>query len=98
MRDQCRITDKRKKVVGNIGEYRMRLQKFIRQAVNREGVLGYVPFRIEIAVKRLPGGKSIDQLDASDFDQPVALIGVKAGGLRVEHDFAHRPCSCLRSL
>jgi hypothetical protein len=37
----------------------------------------------------LTGEKSIDELDAPDLDQPVALVGVEASGLSIEHDFAH---------
>ena len=52
--------------------------------------LRHVAFRIEVAVERPAGRKAVDQLDAADLDQPVALDGVEAGGFGVEHDLAHR--------
>ncbi len=54
-----------------------------------EGALGHVALGIHVAMEVLSGRKAVEQLDAADLDQPVALQGVEAGGFRVEHDLAH---------
>ncbi len=54
-----------------------------------ERAVRHVAFRIEIAVEAVAGRKPVDQLDAADLDQPVALIGIEPGGFGVEHDLAH---------
>jgi hypothetical protein len=40
-------------------------------------------------VKRRAAWDAIDQLDTSNLDNPMTLIGIEAGGFRVEDDFAH---------
>jgi hypothetical protein len=57
--------------------------------VNLESRFRHVALRIEVAMKHFAGGKAIEQLDAADLDQPIALERIEAGGLGIEHDFAH---------
>jgi hypothetical protein len=33
--------------------------------------------------------EAIEELDAANFDHPMSLVRVEAGGLSVEHDLAH---------
>ena len=40
-------------------------------------------------MERLAGGETIDQFDAADLDHPIALNGIKPGGLGIENDLAH---------
>ena len=54
-----------------------------------EGFRRHVPFGIEIAMKGLPGRHAVEDLDAADFDQPIAAQRIKAGGFGIENDFAH---------
>ena len=54
-----------------------------------KGRLRHVAFRIEVAVKRLAGREAVDELDAADLDQPIALKGIEPGGFGIEHDLAH---------
>ena len=49
----------------------------------------HVAFRIEVAMKGLAGREAIDEFDAADLDQTIALEGIKPGGLGVENDLAH---------
>ena len=43
-------------------------------------------------VERPPGRQQVVDLDAADLNQPVAGLGVEAGGFGVEDDFAsHDP-------
>ena len=65
------------------------LRNSIAQAVNLERRFRHVAFRIEVAVKRLAGRKAVDQLDAADLDQAIALEGIKPGGFGIENDLAH---------
>ena len=57
--------------------------------MHREGFRRHGPFGIEIAVKGLPGRHAVENLDAADFDQPIAAQRIKAGGFGIENDFAH---------
>jgi hypothetical protein len=40
-------------------------------------------------MERLAGREPVEEFDAADFDDPIALDGIEAGGLGVEHDLAH---------
>jgi hypothetical protein len=40
-------------------------------------------------MKCLAGRHAIEDLDAADFDQPIAAQGIEAGGFGIENDFAH---------
>jgi hypothetical protein len=64
--------------------------------MDREGFLGNVAFRIDVAVEMLTAGDAVDELDAADLDQPMPLIRVEAGGLgvlRSESASSLRHCS-----
>ena len=43
---------------------------------------------LDEAVKGPPGRQQILDFDAAHFDQPVARLGIEAGGFSVENDFA----------
>jgi hypothetical protein len=47
----------------------------------------HLAFGIEIGLVRAAGGKMIDQLDAADFDDAVAVGRIEPGGLGIENDF-----------
>src|SRR5690606_7785252 len=47
-----------------------------------------IPLRIEVAVEMAAGRPPLDQLDAADLDDPVALGDLQARGLGVEDDLA----------
>ena len=42
-------------------------------------------------MKRLAGRELIDQNDASDLDQSIALEGIEARRFGVEYDLSHGP-------
>ncbi len=73
----------------HLGKARIVFQELGRQAVDREGLGRHVALGIEVAVEGLSGREAVEQLDAADLDQPMALIGVEAGGLGIEDDLAH---------
>src|SRR5471032_3593179 len=62
-----------------------------------EGLGRHGALRIEMPMKRLPGGHAIENLDTADFNQPIATQGIKAGGFGIENDFAHERVTARRS-
>jgi hypothetical protein len=58
--------------------------------MHRECFRRHVALWIEMPVKGLAGRHAIEDLDAADFNQPIAAQRIKAGGFSIENDFAHR--------
>jgi hypothetical protein len=54
----------------------------------------HVALGIEVAVKRPPGREAVDELDATDLDQPIALQRIESGRFGIEDDLAHRRSAC----
>ena len=71
------------------GEQRLVGEELAGKAVHGEGFLRHVALGIDVAVKGLPGRHAVEDLDAADFDQPVAAQRIEAGGFGIENDFAH---------
>jgi len=40
-------------------------------------------------MKALPGRHAVEDLDAADFNQPIAAERIKAGSFCIENNFAH---------
>src|ERR1700757_3398390 len=57
--------------------------------MDRDCLRRRLALRIDVAVQALPGRNAIDELDAADLHQAMALEGIKPCRLGVEHDFAH---------
>ena len=55
-----------------------------------EGFRRHVALGIEMPMKGLAGRHPVQNLDAADFNQPVAAQRVEAGGFGIENDFAHQ--------
>jgi hypothetical protein len=64
-------------------------QELIADAVHSHRPLFAGALRIEIVMEVIIGGTAIEQLEAADFDYPVAQFGVQPGGLRIKNDLAH---------
>src|SRR5207245_341913 len=62
-----------------------------RKAMHGKGFCRHIALGIEVAVKDLPRRHAVENLDAADFDQPVASQRIEAGGFGVENDFTHKP-------
>src|SRR5580658_617822 len=73
VRDKLRIAEKRHQFFSLLRKQRFVFQEIDRQAMNPKRGLRHVPFRIEIEMECLAGRKPIDELDAADFDQTIAL-------------------------
>src|SRR3984885_8657750 len=90
MDDERRIGEKGDEIVCRLGKKNLVLEKVLAQAMNGEGFRRHAAFRIEIAMERLARRDAVDELDAADLDQAVAVERIEACGFRVEHDFAHK--------
>ena len=75
-------------VVGQLGKTRLVAQELGGQAVHFEGLVGDVALGVQMAVPDASRGDAVDQLDAADLDDPVAVERVEPGGLGVEDDLA----------
>ncbi len=64
-------------------------QELGRQAVHGERFRRHVAFGIDVDVKGLARRHAVEDLDAADFDQPVAAQRIEASGFGIENDFAH---------
>ncbi len=81
--------DEGQELLGDRREERLALQHLGGDAVDRDGLRRDVALGIDGVVEDAAGGHVIDELDAGDLDQPMPRIGIEAGGLGIENDFAH---------
>ena len=81
-----RVADKGKKVVGNFGKPLVSFQKFGGKSVHRKCLGGHVALGIDIGVESRPGRYPVEQLDAAQLDQPMALRRIEAGCLLTVSD------------
>ena len=75
-------------VVGKLGETRLVAQKLGGEAVHLEGLVGNFAFGVQMAMPHPPGRDAVDQLDAADLDDFVAVERVESGRLGIEDDLA----------
>ena len=86
--DQLGIADEGQELVGDILEERLVLQELGGQAVHGHRVTMDIALGIEVAMELAARGNTVDDLDAAELDQPVAVDGVEPRRLRVEDDLA----------
>src|SRR5689334_11844603 len=94
MGDERRIADEREQVLHDIGELAVLCEKLAGEAVHAHNLLRHAALGIDVGVKFAAGALEIDEFDAADFDDAVALARLRvvrksAGGLRIENDLAH---------
>src|SRR5690606_4668482 len=65
-------------------------QEFVADAVHLERVLVAVALGVHIEMQVVAGELAVEQLDATDLDDAVAVVGREARGFRVEDDLAHQ--------
>ena len=87
--DERCVAEKSNQIVGHFGEEGFILEELLAQAVNGERFRRHAALRIEIGVECLSGRYAIDQLDAADLHQTVAVQRIETGGLGIEHNLAH---------
>jgi hypothetical protein len=57
--------------------------------MHRKSFLRHVAFGIDVAVKCLAGGHAIEDLNAADFNKPIASQRIETGGFGIQNDFTH---------
>ena len=88
--DERPLADEVQQLVGHRAEHRMAREKRVLEPMHQKRFRRHHPLGIYITVKDAAGRQMIHKLDAGDFDDAVAGIGVKARRFGVEHDLAHR--------
>jgi hypothetical protein len=86
---QRRVADEREKLIDHVTEQRFVGEEFGRQPVNLKCLLRHRTFGIDVTMEDLTGRHAVEDLDAADFDQPIAAQRVKPCGFRIENDFTH---------
>ena len=72
---QRRVADENQEIVDDVGKARLVLQERRRQPVDGEGFRRHLALRVEIAVEGRAGRDPVEQLDAAELDQAMALVG-----------------------
>jgi hypothetical protein len=81
--------DKREELVDDDAKRRLAGEEFRGYSVNRERILRHLAAGIDISMKFPTGRDMVNQLDAGDFDDTMALLGVETRGFGIEYDLAH---------
>ena len=88
---QHRAFDEGQHVVGKLGEARLVAQELGGQPVHLEGLVGHLALGVHVAMPHPARRDAVDQLDAADLDDAVAVERVEPRGLGIEHDLAQMP-------
>ena len=89
MRNQRAVTQKIEQVFDRVLEIGFVRQESIAEAMHLFGNAGHCHARIEISVIAIACLDAIDEFDAPDLDDPVALFRVEAGGFGIKDNFTH---------
>ena len=89
MDDQLRALNKIQQALRDVGELRLARQLLVGNPVHlhRPGI--NLALRVEVLLIAIVARPPADQLDAADFNDPVALGRFEAGGFRIENYLAH---------
>src|SRR5690606_5428442 len=87
--DELGAADELEELRGDVGEARLVGQELGGQPVHRQRFGIAVAVGIQVNVQVVAGDGAVDDLDAADFDDAVALRGVQSGGFGIEDDLAH---------
>jgi hypothetical protein len=85
MDDQLRALDEFEELIGHFSETRLAHQEFVGDAVDADGAFITLAIRLQVNVEMPPREASSDQLDTTDFDNPVAIGHRHAGGFGIEY-------------
>src|SRR5690625_7168725 len=94
MNDQLCATHKVEKFIRHFHEPRFIPQEFIGDAMHRDGTFIYFSVWLQITVKMVVGGPTVNQLHAADVDDSVTLTRFKSGCFRIQHNLSHCEPSC----
>ena len=98
MHHQDRALDEGEHVVGELGEARLVEQELGGEPVHLEGLVGNIALGVQMAMPNPPRRDAIDQLDAADLDDAMAVERVEPRRFRIEHDFAQKASPLSPSL
>jgi hypothetical protein len=86
--DDRRVADEVQKVLVDflVAELRLAAQERGRQPVHLLGLRRHVALGVDIHVEAAPGGQVVLDLQAGQFDQLVAEVGLEACGFGIEND------------
>src|SRR5689334_3775192 len=86
------IADKGQKIIDDINKALMPFQEIARKTVHRKRLSRNVAFGVDVGVKGRAAWYPVDQLDAPELDESVALGGIEACCFGVENNFTHALC------
>ena len=89
MRNELGVAEKGDELFHFVGEQRLILEEFAGQGVNLKCGFRHVAFGIEVTMESLAGRETIDEFDAADLDQAIALGRIEPCCLGIENDLAH---------
>ena len=87
---QFRTIDELEELLDHIREFRLVGEELHRQSGHFLRARLELAFGVEVSLEGAPGRASFDQLDAADFDDPVALVPGQAGGFGIQYDLSHQ--------
>src|SRR5699024_3627792 len=87
--DQLGTVDETEKFLDHIDEMRLVEQEVVTDAGDFARALVNGSVRIEIRMKVATARTSLDQLDRTDFDDPVPLARLQTGGFGIQHNLTH---------
>ena len=90
MDHQFGVADEGDEIVSDGGEDRLFRKSLGGKAMNLERLGRHVAFGVDILMIDPARRHVVHQLDAADFHDPVAVMRVETGRLRVHHDLTHR--------
>jgi hypothetical protein len=83
------VANEGKKIVNDVDKPPVAFQKVGGKAMDRKCLGGHVALGIDVGVERRPGWYPVEQLNAAQFNDPMALGGIEACRFGVEDDFTH---------
>ncbi len=75
--DEFGVADEIQELGMNLRKRRFLRELFARQAMHLQGALVDVAIRIQVAVKGAPGQAAIEELDAANFDDAMAVVRLR---------------------
>ncbi len=88
MNDQFSTAQKIENLIGFVFKRRFVGQKFVGNAMHFNRALIDFTVRIKILMQRTPSGPPIDNFNAANFDNAMALFRFKTGGFGIENNLS----------
>jgi hypothetical protein len=87
--DQFAARNEFEQLIYDIGKPWLLRQEFIRDAMHLQGATIHFPIGSHIPMEGAPCLAPVHKLYATDFDDPMALLGLETGRFSVEDYLAH---------